>query len=379
MPDLREEGIRAEILAGRLSLLSIDTNVFDRYNDGLEHGLLKRLSQFKDTEIKFVLSDIILRELKKHMIDAATSAVAKFTTALKAMGGSWNISTERRDNATQAILEGKTPEASIVERTMAYQESTGLEMVEVAALVDIGELIDRYFETKPPFAEKDSKKHEFPDALALMSLERYAAEATSMMLVVSEDKGWFEFCTASEWLVCIDDLSTAMSYFQRLPLVVAARLSERLLAGEVAHLVDFIHDRLNGFVDGADFEIEASASYFYEDEIEEKIVSDVLYDEDPIFTLIEQKEDLFVFETTVIVTLQVTCNFYFSVRDSIDRDYVGLGSATETLAVELPFSLTVTIEGDPLGDFDVSEVEVIQFDNLVDFGNVEPDFSDPDL
>jgi hypothetical protein len=39
-------------------------------------------------------------------------------------------------------------------------------------------------------------------------------------------------------------------------------------------------------------------------------------------------------------------------------------------------SLAITICGDPSAEFEVVEVEVIDYDSSVDFGQVDPDYDD---
>ncbi|MCR4470036.1 hypothetical protein [Burkholderia sp. SCN-KJ] len=41
-----------------------------------------------------------------------------------------------------------------------------------------------------------SRSHEFPDAVALLALEHWAAEHDTAVLVVSTDSDWQRFCSA---------------------------------------------------------------------------------------------------------------------------------------------------------------------------------------
>jgi hypothetical protein len=56
-------------------------------------------------------------------------------------------------------------------------------------------VVDMYFKLKAPFEEK--KRAEFPDAIALVSLERWAELNKLKILVVSYDSGWEEYCASS--------------------------------------------------------------------------------------------------------------------------------------------------------------------------------------
>ena len=63
----------------------------------------------------------------------------------------------------------------------------------------------------PPFEEPDKKKHEFPDAIALLSLEEWAEVNKTRILAVSCDRGWAAFAAESEWIVVDSDLASALA------------------------------------------------------------------------------------------------------------------------------------------------------------------------
>ena len=45
----------------------VDTSIFDRYGLRLEKGLLGKLSQFKESDIDYLLPDVIKGEIKSHL------------------------------------------------------------------------------------------------------------------------------------------------------------------------------------------------------------------------------------------------------------------------------------------------------------------------
>ncbi len=246
--------------------------------------------------------------------------------------------------------------------------------------MEVGDLVEGYFELKPPFGNKPDKKHEFPDAIAVKSLERYAEEKDTQMLVVSGDGGWREFCAASARLVCVPDLGTAMSYLQRLPLVIAARLSERFDAGELPQLEKAIEAELDSYIESMDLYVEASAGYFYEHDLPEKSFKGISYFDEPKFIVVDHNEEdkVYVLETSPLASVEVSCDFTFFITDSIDKDEVPIGSVVATRTEDMSFVLTVTIAGDPQGEFEVEETEVVQSESTIDFDYIEPDYGDLD-
>jgi len=378
LPELTEAAIRMQVASGEISLLSLDTCIFDRYRHGLNLGLLARLSQFAGTEVQVTLSDIVVREVRQHMSADAEDARSKVVSSVRRFGKYWGVSSEDGEAAIAPLIRDRTA-GQVVEVCLdAFQRDAAAIVVGTAPRVRIQDLVERYFEVRVPFENKKDKRHEFPDAMALLALENYAEEQDKRMLLVSTDGGWKRFAQESPHLVCVSDLSTALSFFQALPLVVSARLAERLRAGDLPELDEEIERALSSFAEGMELYIEASSSYFFEEDLPETEILDVRYEDDPLFVPVEQDDDVYVLELTVWADARVTCSFSFSMKDWIDKDYVSVGSNTVMTEIEMPFSLTVTIEGDPDGEFQVTDVEIIQWESHVDFGEVEPDWGEPE-
>ena len=64
--------------------ITLDTCIFEGENFNLENGLLAKFQQFSRTpDIKFIVSDIVLRETISHMEDKTKSAISNYNKALK--------------------------------------------------------------------------------------------------------------------------------------------------------------------------------------------------------------------------------------------------------------------------------------------------------
>lgn len=74
-------------------------------------------------------------------------------------------------------------------------------------------VLDLYARHGPPFSVKANKKHEFPDAFALIALEDFAKATQQMKIVVaSEDIGCLDFCKDSKHLIGVSSASKALSF-----------------------------------------------------------------------------------------------------------------------------------------------------------------------
>jgi len=376
MPELTFAEIEKAISDGRLTLLSIDTSIFSQYHNRLEHGLLQRLSQFEASDVDLVLSDVVVREVQRHMVEAAVESDSALKKAVRLSSKARNLDGAAFEPIVAAVTLGETPEQCVNRRLSDFQARTGHKLAVTAALVSAGDLFTAYFDVKPPFELKETKKFEFPDAMALQGLEAFAKHADKLMLVVSADGGWLAFCKQSDWLVHERELGAAMSLFQKVPSVVCAALAKQIVDDKAGHLRSAIENELMSFVDGMEIYPEASAAFSYEPDVEEKEYLGFEFRDGPTFKLIDhdEAEEIYVFETVVDVNISASCSFSFQVRD--EGEYISIGGAYATTEATQRMSLVITICGDPRAEFDVVEVEVLDHDKWVDFGYVEPDYGD---
>ena len=203
-----------------------------------------------------------------------------------------------------------------------------------------------YFETKPPFEEKKDKKSEFPDAIALSSLENYAKEKGIRILIVSEDNGWEAFSNGSQHLECVKDLGAALAQFQ-------SHNSAAQLIGELNHIItsndrasfvmEEITDALKAHVGSAEVDTNLNSAYYIDDEYATATYVDHEFEEvspgQTEINLIRVKKDSVVLQLRAKVKCRVELHYRLSKWDSIDREYVGLASQeTDERRVSLQIS-----------------------------------------
>lgn len=66
MPEPSKPEILRKVDDGEIAFISIDTTVFSKSENNLERGLLTHLAQFRYSEVDFILSEIVVRELTSH-------------------------------------------------------------------------------------------------------------------------------------------------------------------------------------------------------------------------------------------------------------------------------------------------------------------------
>lgn len=378
--ELTGDEIKEAIATGKIAAITLDTSIFEGNGNRFEHGLLARLKQFKGTPVHLVASDVVLGEVKSHVVRDAADAQSKVRTSLKEVGKAWQVSQAQRDTAMNALFRDESPEKLADRRITTFREATSLEIVESEGRVNVGTILGAYFSAMPPFGKSIAKKSEFPDALALHALENWAHSMGLLLLVVSKDGDWQRYCKGSPHLVASDDLAQALSYFHQNAEVACARLVERFKAGDL-EIEDFIADAVRRVADRFQFIPQVSSGYFFDADVYEVDVTFVSIGVDdeaqgPFKVVDKPEENVLVVEAEIEVSLEVSTSFRFSVTDPIDKDEVPIGSASATAEVPMDMRVLLTFEGDlaEYAELVDAEVEVGSRRIEVDYGEVGPDW-----
>lgn len=165
---------------------------------------LARAAQAGRISIK--TTDILLGELRSHISQAATSYVA----AIKSAESSKSVAFGEVRGALEQNVDFDLLSQRI-ERELRNAMGRYFEFCRVERLRYRDQTLDsvlaRYFNGDPPFAGVKDKKHEFPDAIFLDTLEHWCRSNDEEMYVVSGDKGVIDFCENSEYLIPVQTLS----------------------------------------------------------------------------------------------------------------------------------------------------------------------------
>ena len=360
--------------------LCIDTNIFRETGYALDKGLPAQLGQFAQSPVQVVISEIVHREMKRHLAEIISKARAALEKGLKEVQQEMQVSEGAATRARKAILTSET-DAEIAQRRLEkFYESCGATVLPVDSVTS-REVLERYFNQEPPFAATGDKKQEFPDAYALMSVEKWADEQEFKVLVVSHDKGWREFCEKSERLIFRNDLGSALKLFQphNAASQLLTELNACLLSGvDVAGLVDAMTDGIKESVEAMEIEVNADSRFYWEpSEVYAEYKSHEfrqLTDNYVDIDLVRVTEQEVVVRIPAEITCDVYASFSLSMTDPIDKDQIGMGS--QSLEVEQTFDsdVLITLEGDfsrGLVGVKVGGVELVESMPMVEFGEID--------
>ena len=362
--------------------IAIDTSILEACNYNLEKGILTSLFQFKDSNIKIILPEIVYREAIKRISERYDDAKTRIGKAIDLSIKTFY--TEGRDcDRARDILISKEQPIQIAERIMKkFISRTNAIVISFDSMKSFRPILDNYFACRPPFQNKKNKKNEFPDAISLFSLEQWAIDNSVCTVVVSKDEDWLEYAKQSKWLSGFRNLEKAISCF--LPNNAVAILKEKINA----HLTDKngklnlqIEKELKEYILGLDLSTRASCFFEYENISTHTEMCGYSFNEksNGIFDIdvLEFSGTETVFAIPARVAVHVLGHFLFYTYDSSNSQYNDYWEETIEKDENLEVRIVVYC-----GDLNVEKGKLIvqrieNFTNMtsVNFGKIEPSIS----
>lgn len=367
--------------------ITIDSNMFIRAGIDLEAGLLAQLAQFKDGPTSVVLSEIVVREVLKHLQqntkkgrDAAMSAL----TRVQQLGLVAEADRDKVNSVSESLIDSRV---AVRTRMGAFLERVGVELVQ-ASHASVDDLLGAYFSADAPFEPTGDKKSEFPDAIALLSLEKWAADNNKKILAVSEDKGWAGFANKSERIDVETDFANALETVQLHAEAAEAGVARLLAAidnGEAPDAANEIERLLSISLAEWPFDADGHSSMYFEVDTTELRFNHL--DLNPLdgqydITVVRVGSDAIVARIGAAIHATAVAEFSLSTWDSVDREYVGMGGSTAESEVVFDGAFLLTLSGDlrgPLDEIVVEEVEVVEAVGSVDFDEIQFEYGDDDM
>jgi len=362
---------------------TIDTNTIIHGGMDFEAGLLGQLDQFKEGPVKFVISEVVVRETLKHLQAHTKKTRDAALSSLHKAVGVGVISAEAATAAKEAFVDSREVAREAV---AAFLEATDAEVVP-ANLANMDGLLKAYFEPTAPFEASGEKKSEFPDAIALLSLEEWARSSGRTILAASSDKGWKAFAGKSPQIFVEVDLADALQIVQddtNVAAVAINSLLRRMTDNDLPDLKSSFSERLRNALLSSNFEVEASSYLRYEVDTSELILDRFSFVEQGdgfsvTVVRLEAEETVIQVEVDIVATAEVDFSLY--AWDSFDREEIGLGTTSASKEETFSASVLITLLGDLSGSLDqleVEDVELVEGLNAVNMGEIEMEYDRDD-
>lgn len=367
--------------------ISLDTSIFDQQGINLESGLLKTLEQFKGKPSPLILSEIVLREINSHLVKKISEARTQTTKALRICKSHLILDEGKINEATKLLIPPVDDKEISKLRIEEFINNTGTEIITANGHVDLDDIIKKYFHAEPPFSETGKKKNEFPDAIALMSLESWAKKNNLKILAISIDNDWKSFAEHSEHIDVVKDLADGIAIFQPHNEAVkyCESLAKALPSGKPKEIYSFLEQYLTDSIADIDAYPDASSQFYWEPDIVEINIEEFEFitddDNQALLQPVQAQENLIVIEAKILINAIASCTFSLAVHDSIDNDYVPMGDASAFIPLEFETEVLFTLEGDFItkpDDIELTEFELLSYPKTIDFGDIVPDWWNED-
>lgn len=379
MPIVSEDDIRSQLAEGRITALSIDTNIFDEKGLRLSSPPLLAVSGLKDRHFSFILPGTVAKEVIDHIEREADAALRSAKKGIGEALYAFETTNPTRDELLASISGNRTPSKAADQRFTKYVDDTGCTILDDVKLVDTATIFDSYFSGTPPFGS-GKKKDEFPDALALNALEATALEQDTRILVVSKDGDWHAFCERSERLFLLPDIERVLAILNDAPLGLRKTFLAWLGPEDDGRAE--VVSRLENIVEHLDVDVTAQSTL---GELEvypnAGILREVGWPNDSDVDIIESEtsEDGNTITAVVSLPLLLAVRFpvelSFSIWDSVDRESVGMGGRTIEVDESLDVRATIVVNVVDLGSADEQiefvscEIDTQRFE--IDLGEVD--------
>lgn len=357
--------------------LTFDSQTVYTNSFRLGSGLLKELTSLSDKKFPVVLSQVVMAEIAKgfhHYLREEIDRLRTTQAKLHELGIANHEHPKFADTSDD-------PQDIAKKRLDLFWKHLGATPIS-PDLVPVSKALELYFSERPPFRSK-GKKAEFPDAIALLSLEAYARREGQKILAISGDKDWADFCETSDWIDLVPTVREALKpIFKQIDAQreqIATRAINRAvqLVGEInaksnVRLASEFKAKLAEALALASVEGEANGPYEAQGDQVEFLLKDYELDtsESAIgFATFSQRDEVATVELPGRILVDASAFFSLLYWDGVDREYLDMGSSRETISTWVDTRLIVRIKMGELPEIDV--VELVELPDTLDFGYVE--------
>lgn len=358
----------------KIGAISIDATAFDDNGRQYDKGIFSQLRQFGTHPQRLVISEVVLREVDKHFRERVEKSRSRFDRdlldACVFVGG---------PPALVAMVQSELDKLPSVDnlcrdRLAEFIRDSDATILKSDDYVSVSGILAMYFQQLPPFHVENRKKSEFPDAIALATLEAWAEKNNTGVIVVSRDGDWEAFCKTSERLYIIKTLADALSIFQTPGEIVQGMLTRlrHQLRKHDSKISAVLYQAIEEY-DWSDNVNTAAHSYYeFDEEVEFEII-DAFFDDsigDSIkITETDGKTVSFALDWNILGLVRLEC--YFKNWDGSDRGFIIIGREHYSRDFMTSVSILLTM---PVaqGDFFDVTIEVQPEPVHVDFDEVSP-------
>ena len=359
--------------------VTLDTSILVKYQYKFEHPLIHGLADPNESSFRLVMSEVVLREIERRLTDKGIEARKNIRNARRDVRQTRLMPEDMLQQLDELVEAAISPEEATKNRLADFKSATQMEVISVDH-ADVAELVRRYFKHSAPFGAS-RKKHEFPDAIALLSLEKWAEREQKRILAVSTDPDWAEFARGSAYIDIEVDLAKGIEKLRQYEgnaKAGLARMFSEMNGGKHGRLRNQIFDAMANTVQHFDAYGEGISSLPYEGGPVRFTLQDLEFpaaEDDRELSLVLMDRGQVCASVGFVITAKAECEFVFYRHDPTESADEIAGKARAEMETDFWVSALFTIEGaletsNP--KLELTNLDLLDGVDRVDFGELEP-------
>ena len=340
----------------------IDTSIFIKNKFTFHAGPLNSLKKYcQKGYCTLFTNSIILREVEKHIKADVGKLASQAKNAIKKKPELVNaISKHEADLIAEKLLAA--PEKLLTQFKTFLDGATSLPVDDLS----LAAVFDDYFNIVPPFENKEEKKAEFPDAVAIMSIKRYLQETeNATMCVLTDDEGWMAAFEGLENVCIFKDIQSLLTEISK----------EEALYNQIVQFVGNHVVELSSVVEGWLYEqdcsslIEGIGPCIECDTLEDLQIGTIIITPHSV-DFIDSENQYAVVGFSGTAAAVIDFSYLDHTEEVYDReDHVWLNTiyGTGSIEVNVPFTGTVTVlvsDEEEEMDFQDPKINEIEWDDV---------------
>ena len=362
-----------------IGFIAIDTNVLERAGYNFDSGILNQLRQFEKSKVRLVFPEIVIEESRSHILKDFEEHLEKCLSSLEKLKRKKNLSESKFSEIKKLLGSHEDAKNIVAARLEKFKKETNAELIP-SSLANLDQIVSDYFNEAPPFEKKSEKKNEFPDSIALHSLEKWATQHGFKGFIISYDQGWEKFAETSDYLIYQQDLPKVLQEISQINsnIVQRERIKEFIslvFSEETEPDYGFIRSGLEEQIDDLDpnFHLATGFHHYSIDYFEIELLGfepQIIGDELETY-IVNESENLFTINLPIWLSISVVCDVELFFWDSIDKDEVSAGSSEISKNEEIEASILIEIEVDDRQIFRISNIELSTSSVEIDLGELD--------
>ena len=347
-------------------VIFLDTNVFESAKFRYDSEYMKSFLEIcEDKSIKLLITDVVRYEVVKRIesnIELAVMGIRNHDEKSKEKHVYESFLNSIDFEITSKPKFIKKLSSKLIENFEEFLSDNDIEII--PSKFDNSELINLYFEKKAPFNQQ--KKHEFPDAIILLTIKDYKDTKKKIPIVISNDNDVKNFCDANE-IECYDTVGTVANLLNKESPDTTVSLAYKMHENAIKDKIKEDIEKIDDFI-----------LYSY-DSIDEVYVDDINVDNVNLtnINILKINSVDSTIELEVLTNITFTCNASYPDEDTMGHDkedgvYYFSQYINASIKIEREISCLVKISffEDEL-DIDDLDLESNEFEFSLDDKNIE--------